>query len=86
MFVYYSVQGTFFTSLFVIGHDCGHGSFSRHAWLNDVVGTVIHGLILAPYMMWKCTHRIHHKNNANFDRDEVGWGGRGGEYNCNFIK
>jgi len=69
--LYWAVQGTLFTAVFVIGHDCGHGSFSDHSLLNDIVGTVMHGFILCPYYMWKLSHRQHHRNNANFDRDEV---------------
>ena len=71
LLLYWGIQGTFFTSIFVIGHDCGHDSFSNHKCLNDTVGTFMHSLILAPYYMWKLTHRIHHKNNANMDKDEV---------------
>jgi len=69
--LYWAIQGTFFTAVFVIGHDCGHGSFSEFPLLNDVVGTVMHGFLWCPYYMWKLTHRCHHKNNANFDKDEV---------------
>jgi len=69
--LYWGVQGTFFTAIFVIGHDCGHGSFSRHVWLNDLVGQIWHGFIMAPYYMWKLSHSKHHKFNANFEKDEV---------------
>lgn len=55
----------------MIGHDCGHESFSNHAWLNDVVGNVMHAFLLCPFYMWKMTHRCHHRFNANLDRDEV---------------
>lgn len=71
MVLYWAIQGTFFTAIFVIGHDCGHGSFSDHALLNDVVGTVWHSFLLAPFYMWKLSHRHHHQNNANIDKDEV---------------
>jgi len=69
--IYWAVQGTFFTAVFVVGHDCGHGSFSEHPLLNNAVGTVMHGFLWCPYYMWKLSHRCHHKHNANFDRDEV---------------
>jgi omega-3 fatty acid desaturase (delta-15 desaturase) len=68
---YWLLQGTFFTSIFVVGHDCGHSSFSKHHWLNDVVGNAMHTFLLCPYYCWKLSHRQHHKNTANIDKDEV---------------
>lgn len=35
---YWAAQGTMFWALFVVGHDCGHGSFSSNKLLNNVVG------------------------------------------------
>jgi len=69
--LYWYVQGTLYTSIFVLGHDCGHSSFSAHPLLNDVVGTILHTFILAPYYPWKVTHNKHHKNTANMDKDEI---------------
>ncbi|CAG8483039.1 6524_t:CDS:1 [Ambispora leptoticha] len=71
LFVYAFFQGTMFWAIFVLGHDCGHGSFSRYPWVNDTVGTFLHSLILVPYTTWKLSHRHHHKNTGNIDKDEV---------------
>jgi len=65
------LQGTLFWSVFVLGHDCGHGSFSRYYWLNCVVGTVLHSFIMVPYHPWKLSHHHHHKNTGHIDNDEI---------------
>lgn len=75
--IYWFVQGTFYTSIFVLGHDCGHGSFSAKPLLNDIVGTILHTWILAPYYTWKLSHNKHHKNTGNIDKDEVFYPQRG---------
>jgi omega-3 fatty acid desaturase (delta-15 desaturase) len=50
--VYWLLQGILFTSYFVLGHDCGHGSFSRYPILNDAIGNVLHTFVLTPYYPW----------------------------------
>uniref|UniRef100_M4BT46 Fatty acid desaturase domain-containing protein n=1 Tax=Hyaloperonospora arabidopsidis (strain Emoy2) TaxID=559515 RepID=M4BT46_HYAAE len=64
-------QGVIFWGFFTIGHDAGHGAFSRYPVLNFTVGTLMHSLILTPFESWKLTHRHHHKNTGNIDRDEI---------------
>ena len=39
---YWYLQGTMFWAIFVLGHDCGHGSFSKYNWFNDILGTLLH--------------------------------------------
>jgi len=69
--LYWWLQGNVMTGLLVIGHECGHGGFSDYEWLNDSVGLVVHSLLLVPFFSWKISHRRHHSNTGNLDRDEV---------------
>lgn len=68
--IFWLMQGTMFWALFVVGHDCGHGSFSKIKWLNNVVGHLCHIPILVPYHGWRISHRTHHANTGNIDTDE----------------
>ncbi|KAK3796033.1 hypothetical protein RRG08_013338 [Elysia crispata] len=69
--VYWLVQGTLFTGIFVVGHDAGHGSFSNSELVNSICGNICHTFLLCPYYMWKLSHKHHHKNTGNIDKDEV---------------
>eukprot|EP00808_Paulinella_micropora_P013245 g50276.t1 len=62
--VYWLVQGTTFWAIFVLGHDCGHGSFSPSKEFNDFCGVILHTMIMVPYYPWKLTHRYHHRNTG----------------------
>ncbi|KAG9131735.1 hypothetical protein Leryth_009482 [Lithospermum erythrorhizon] len=68
--LYWTAQGTMFWAVFVLGHDCGHGSFSDSVTLNNVVGHILHSSILVPYHGWRISHRTHHANHGNVERDE----------------
>jgi omega-3 fatty acid desaturase (delta-15 desaturase) len=68
--VFWLMQGTMFWALFVVGHDCGHGSFSKQKWLNNLIGHLSHTPILVPYHGWRISHRTHHANTGNIDTDE----------------
>jgi len=62
----------FLVRLFMIQHDCGHGSFFRHRLANDWVGRVIGVLTLTPYDAWKRSHAIHHGTSGNLDKRGIG--------------
>ncbi|KAK1270126.1 hypothetical protein QJS04_geneDACA006104 [Acorus gramineus] len=68
--LYWVAQGTMFWALFVLGHDCGHGSFSSNTNLNSVVGHLLHSSILVPYHGWRISHRTHHQNHGHVEKDE----------------
>ncbi|KAL6768386.1 FAD7 [Auxenochlorella protothecoides x Auxenochlorella symbiontica] len=67
---YWLAQGTMFWALFVVGHDCGHQSFSTNKQLNDVVGLIVHSSIGVPYHGWRISHRTHHNNHGHVENDE----------------
>lgn len=54
-------QGVFFTGIWVMGHECGHGAFSPYSMLNDSIGFVLHSALLVPYFSWQYSHARHHK-------------------------
>ncbi|HLE85273.1 MAG TPA: fatty acid desaturase, partial [Thermoanaerobaculia bacterium] len=58
--------------LFIIQHDCGHGSFFPSQRANHVLGGILGVLTLTPYRYWRRTHAIHHATSGNLDRRELG--------------
>ena len=62
----------FLVRLFMIQHDCGHGSFFRAKLANDWVGRVIGVVTMTPYDFWRRTHTIHHATSGNLDRRGMG--------------
>ncbi len=62
----------FLVRLFMIQHDCGHGSFFGPRQANDWVGRVIGIFTLTPYDQWRNTHAIHHATSGNLDRRGMG--------------
>ena len=62
----------FLVRLFMIQHDCGHGTFFAHRHANDWIGRIIGTLTLTPYDFWRHTHAIHHATAGNLDRRGIG--------------
>ena len=62
----------FLVRLFMIQHDCGHGSFFRQRAANDWVGRVIGVVTLTPYDFWRQTHAIHHATSGHLERRGMG--------------
>ena len=57
----------FLMRLFMIQHDCGHGSFFASRRARDMVGFCIGVLTLVPYEYWRKTHAYHHAHAGNLD-------------------
>jgi acyl-lipid omega-6 desaturase (Delta-12 desaturase) len=62
----------FYVRLFMLQHDCSHGSFFRSARANRWVGGALGILTLFPFAYWKKTHSVHHATSGNLDKRELG--------------
>lgn len=62
----------FLVRLFMIQHDCGHGSFFARRWANDALGRLLGVLTLTPYAYWRRNHAVHHATSGNLDRRGTG--------------
>ncbi|MCC7305626.1 MAG: fatty acid desaturase [Alphaproteobacteria bacterium] len=54
--------------LFIIQHDCGHGSFFKSRRANTLTGHFISLLTWTPYEYWRKTHNLHHATSGNLDK------------------
>ena len=50
----------FLTRIFIISHDCGHGSFFRSRRANGFWGAITSALTFIPYHHWRHEHAVHH--------------------------
>jgi acyl-lipid omega-6 desaturase (Delta-12 desaturase) len=57
----------FLVRLFMIQHDCGHGSYFRSRRARDWVGFCIGVMTLTPYQYWRRTHAHHHAHSGDLD-------------------
>ncbi len=62
----------FFVRMFIIQHDCGHGSFFKSQRANDIFGCVTGMLTFVPYYHWRWEHSLHHATSSDLDRRGVG--------------
>lgn len=62
----------FLVRVFIIFHDCGHGSFFKSRKANDVLGFVTGVLSFTPYHHWRGEHALHHASAGDLDRRGTG--------------
>ena len=62
----------FVVRLFMIQHDCGHGSMFSSRIANDWIGRIIGVITLTPYSNWRQSHGVHHATSGNLDRRGMG--------------
>src|SRR5258706_273452 len=58
--------------IFIIFHDCGHGSFFKSRKVNNFWGFITGVLTFTPYQYWRHEHSLHHAQAGNLDHRGVG--------------
>ncbi len=62
----------FLVRVFIIHHDCGHGSFFKSRRANDILGFITGVLTFTPYQFWRWKHAVHHAGAGDLDRRDLG--------------
>lgn len=62
----------FLVRVFIIHHDCGHGSFFKSQRANDAWGVITGTLTFTPYYAWRWKHARHHASSGDLDRRGFG--------------
>lgn len=66
------LAGGFLIRIFIIFHDCGHGSFFHSRRANNFWGFITGVLTFTPYYHWRWEHSLHHATSGDLDRRGVG--------------
>lgn len=62
----------FLVRIFIVFHDCGHGSFLPSGKANDILGFITGLLTFTPYWHWRWEHALHHASSGDLDRRGTG--------------
>jgi omega-6 fatty acid desaturase (delta-12 desaturase) len=62
------IAGLLVVRVFIIFHDCGHGSFFKSKRANDIVGFIAGMITFTPYGHWRWQHAVHHATSGDLDR------------------
>ena len=66
------LAGLFLVRVFIIFHDCGHGSFFASRRANSFWGFVTGLLTFTPYYHWRGDHAVHHGTTGDLGQRGVG--------------
>ncbi len=66
------MAGALLVRVFIIFHDCGHGSFFKSTTANNLVGLLAGILTFTPYYLWRWEHAIHHASSGDLDQRGTG--------------
>lgn len=66
------LAGLLVVRVFIIMHDCGHGSFTGSKLMNNIIGYVAGLMVFTPYYHWRWEHSIHHSTSGDLNRRGIG--------------
>jgi omega-6 fatty acid desaturase (delta-12 desaturase) len=66
------LSSLFLVRIFILFHDCTHGSFFASQRANAVFGYLCGFLVFTPYTYWRHNHLVHHGSYADLDHRGVG--------------
>lgn len=58
--------------LFIIFHDCGHGSFFTSQTANHILGTICGMFFFTSYWHWRWEHAVHHSTTGHLEKRGTG--------------
>ncbi|MCB9991223.1 MAG: fatty acid desaturase [Rhodospirillales bacterium] len=64
--------GGLLVRLFIVQHDCGHGSYFPSKAANEWTGRVLSVFTWTPYDFWRRAHNMHHASSGNLDKRGIG--------------
>ena len=59
--------------LFVVGHDACHGSYTKHGWLNKIIGRIAFLPSLHAFSLWNLGHNQIHHRFTNLRAEDYVW-------------
>ncbi len=60
--------GGFLVRIFIVFHDCSHGSFLPSRTANKYVGMACAFLVFSPFGSWRHEHAVHHATAGDLDQ------------------
>ncbi len=66
------LAGALLVRVFMLQHDCGHGTMFSSMEVNNWVGRCLGVITMTPYDYWRRAHALHHSGSGNLDRRGFG--------------
>jgi acyl-lipid omega-6 desaturase (Delta-12 desaturase) len=62
----------FLLRIYIVFHDCAHGSFLPQRRANAWLGALLAVLVFTPFQSWRHSHAVHHATAGDLDRRGTG--------------